>query len=433
MRFQSKRQQLLTQGLTIYQDGFGSVKETRCIPANEDVTEIEFMDVSPKVEVASILLEGIHVLEQSYNTNLISKKSLLEKYLGKIIVIGNEELSQKREVRLVSASAEIIVERVDTKQVIINPEGQLILPSLPDGLLTTPTLVCKIKPIPKDVEAKISYLTSGLEWQVNYVAKISESKLDFIGWIQLSNNTGMDFLTSRLKLASGKIYRQKDVHSLIPQTRMLSIADQGDSVFEAREFADTHIYTIDRQVDLPQGQMKQISFLQLKDVTFRKVYKLEAHSERAKVVVEFDNTEANQLGIPLPMGTLKVYEQDQDGEMEFIGENTINSTAKQQKISIGIGEAFDIISQNWEKKRERKERFDYVTHVYTLENRKSDYARVVVNHQIFEQVWKMESSSHDYEVKRSNELEFRVHIAAEKKTEVEFTYKVDNSARINGH
>ncbi len=431
MKFQSMRQQLITQGLTIYHDGFGLVKETRRIPANEDVTEIEFMDVSPKMETASVLLEGIHVLEQSYNANLVSKKSLLEKYMGEIIVVKNRELSKELEVRLLSASNEIIVERVDTKEVIINPEGQLILPSLPDGLLTTPTLVCKVKPIKKDVEAKISYLTDGLEWRVNYVAKISDVKLDFIGWIQLSNNTGINFLTSRLKLTSGKVNRQKDVHSLIPQARMLSIAAEGESIFEEHEFADAHVYTIDRLIDLPQGQIKQISFLQLKEVTFRKVYKLEAHSERAKVIVEFDNTEANQLGMPLPTGTLKVYEQDQDEEMQFIGENTIKSTAKQQKVSITIGEAFDIISQSWEKKRERKEQFDYVTHVYKLENQKSDYARIVVSHQIFEQVWKMESSSHDYELKRSNELEFRVHIAAGKKVEVEFTYKVDKSARIN--
>lgn len=428
MKFQSTQRHQTSLSLTVYNDGFGFVKETRTIPGNKEVDEVQFLDIASEIEVDSVLIDGLHVLEQSYDCDLIGKARLLEKYIDKVIVVRNTEVDEEMKIRLLSVSGNIIGERVETKEIVIDPIGQLILPALPAGLLTKPALVWKVAGVEADLEAKVSYLTQGLEWQANYVAEICGADLTLTGWIQLSNNSGMDFLAFQLKLAAGKVNRYRDPHPLHAQARLFAQAEEPNSAFEEHSFADYHTYSVDHPVSILHGQKKQISFLKIREATFRKLYKVEPGSKQAKIIMEFDNTATNKLGISLPKGVLKVYEQDRDGEMEFIGENAISHTAAQQKVSLLIGEAFDIVSKSWEKKRNRHGNFDYVTYIYKLQNQKSEYVRIEVNHQIRERSWQMESSTHDYELKQSDELEFRVHIPAGKLVEMEFTYKVDRAA-----
>lgn len=425
MKFQSTRQQQTSLSLTVYNDGFGLVKEIRMIPGNREVAEIQFMDIASRIEADSVLIDGLHVLEQSFDCDLISKEKLLEKYIDEVLTVRNAELGEEMQIRLLSVTGSIIGERVDTKEIVIDPVGELILPALPEGLLTKPALIWKIAPIESDTEAKISYLTQGLEWRANYVAEIHDSQLVFSGWIQLSNYSGLDFFDSRLKLASGKVNRYADAHPLNESIRLFAKAEEPGSAFEEHGFADYHAYSMERPVTITRQQTKQISFLKVQNAAFQKLYKVEPGSKQVKVSLEIDNTEANNLGIPLPKGLLKVYEQDRDGAMEFIGENAINHVAAQQKLSLVIGNAFDLISKNWEKKRDRHGHFDYVTHVYKLQNQKAVNVKVDVSHRIPERIWQMESSTHDYEIKQSNELEFRVRIPSGKTIEVEFTYKVD--------
>lgn len=427
MKFQSTREHQAALSLTVYNDGFGLIKETRIIPGNAEVTEIQFMDVASGIEAESVLIDGLHVLEQSHNYNVISKEKLLEKYIDDVITVRNAELNEEMQIRLLSVSGSLVGERVDTKEVVIDPIGELILPSLPEGLLTKPALVWKVASIESDVEAKISYLTQGLEWHASYVAEIRGAELNLLGWVQLSNNSGISFFDSRFKLTAGKVSRYVESHPLHAQARLFAQAEEPESSFREHSFADYHTYSIANPVTLLNGQVKQISFQNVQNVVFRKLYKVTPDSQQAKVIVEFDNTVENNLGIPLPKGIIKVYEQDLDGEMEFAGENAIGHTAPQQKISFSTGEAFDIVSKSWEKKRERHGQSDYVTYVYKLQNQKSEYVRIEVNHQIHERIWQMESSSHDYELVQSNELEFRVRIPAEKEVDMEFTYKVDRT------
>ena len=168
MKFQSTRQQQTALSLTVYNDGFALVKETRMIPGNHELEEVQFMDIASRIEADSVLVDGLHVLEQSYDCDLISKEKLLEKYIDEVLTVRNAELGEEMQIRLLSVAGSIIGKRVDTEEIVIDPVGQLILPALPEGLLTKPTLVWKIAPIETDTEARISYLTQGLEWRANY-------------------------------------------------------------------------------------------------------------------------------------------------------------------------------------------------------------------------------------------------------------------------
>src|SRR5690606_12601533 len=147
MKFQSTRQQQTALSLTVYNDGFALVKEARMIPGNQELEEVQFMDIASRIEADSVLVDGLHVLEQSYDCDLISKEKLLEKYIDEVLTVRNAELGEEMQIRLLSVAGSIIGKRVDTEEIVIDPVGQLILPALPEGLLTKPTLVWKIAPI----------------------------------------------------------------------------------------------------------------------------------------------------------------------------------------------------------------------------------------------------------------------------------------------
>lgn len=145
----------------------------------------------------------------------------------------------------------------------------------------------------------------------------------------------------------------------------------------------------------------------------------------ADVKLEFSNSIENGLGMPLPEGVVKVYESGDSGEVFFTGEDRIEHTAAGKNLRIHVGKALDITSDSYEKLREKHGVHEYITYVYKLENEKTESIRLLVEHVIFEPIWEMESSSHDYERKSSSEVEFVVRIQPETTVELEFTYKVD--------
>ncbi|RNF38218.1 DUF4139 domain-containing protein [Planococcus salinus] len=423
MRFQSTLEDRKSLRLTIYTGGFGVVKEVRRITTAGEVDEVQFLDVAEQIETDSILVRGLEVLEQNYDDDLVSGRKLLKKFIGEVVTVRNPELGEEIQIRLLHVADDMIGERIDTKEIMINPSGELILPSLPDGLSAKPALIWKVVPAQMDGDVQVSYLTQGVEWQANYAAEIAGNQLNLTGWVKLQNRAGTHFINAKIKLIAGDGRRREILRKNLEPVIMESMSNE--QPFDERSFADYHAYTIERPVTVLNEQTKQISFLKMEGASFRKIYKVGPFSQRAEMVLEIDNTAANQLGIPLPKGLIKVYEQDVDGEMEFVGEDVLEHTSKEEKLKLTIGNAFDIVSDSREKKRIKQGGFEYVTHEYRLKNRKGENVRVDIEHVVSERIWEMESSTHDYEIKHSSELEFRVRLAADKSALVEFTYKVD--------
>ncbi|MGK7378816.1 DUF4139 domain-containing protein [Planococcus sp. 1R117A] len=426
MKFESTGKAQKSVSLTVYRDGFGVVKEVRELLSESAVEEVQFSDVAKRIEPDSIVVHGLQVLEQVYDYGLVDSGKLLESYIGDVVTVRNPELGDETQIRLLSTVAGIIGERVDTREILLNPSGELILPPLPEGFSIKPALVWRIMPELLNHKVHVSYLTDGLDWEAIYIMEIRGENFKLAGWINIVNETGTDFRDVRLKLIAGQVNRHSPAHLYEEAHMMLQNSLPARESFEERRFADKHVYTLEREVDLVDGQSKKISFLSAQEGSFKKVYKVEKTSKHAKVTIMIENTEKNGLGVPLPKGIAKVYELDSDGELEFTGEDAIGHTPVKEKLSLTIGEAFDIVSESRETVREKRDGIEYVTYRYGLRNGKNENVRIDISHAIYEPFWKMESSSHDYEVKNTSEVEFSVRIAAGKSAIVEFTYKVDD-------
>ena len=192
--------------LTIYNDGFGLVSERRAVQLAGDETRIQFFDVAQRMEVESLRIEGLDVVEVNYEYDLVDKAKLLGRYVGETVYLNVKDLPQKRECRLLSAGRGLVLEDILTGEVLIDPEGELILPKLPDGLLARPALIFQLRPCETE-EIGVSYLTKGLSWEANYVAELKGETLGLDAWVEIHNESGITFSDTRLKLLAGEVNR----------------------------------------------------------------------------------------------------------------------------------------------------------------------------------------------------------------------------------
>lgn len=423
MILQSTRSQRKHLSVAAYNGGFALVREKRYLKSDGPVEEVQFLDVAERVETDSIIVKGLDVLEQNYDYDLVSKGKLLERYINRHVHVRNNETGEELELRLLSVSECIIGERADTKEIVIDPSGELILPALPEGLLLKPALVWKIAPAMVDQEIDVSYLTKSLEWHAHYTLEIKDNKFQFDGWVKILNHSGAHYEKAEFALVAGDVHREQEMNngdSPILYSRM------HESLKPAETLPDRLVYRINRPVTVMNEQLKQLSLFSAYGAEFKRAYQVSSGDTHADIQLEFPNSGENGLGMPLPEGVVKVYESGDSGEMFFTGEDRIEHTAPGENLRVHIGKAMDITSDSYEKLREKHGVYEYITYVYKLENNKAESIRLLVEHVIFDPIWEMESSSHDYERKSSSKVEFVVRIQPKASVELEFTYKSDH-------
>jgi hypothetical protein len=433
MRYQSTNEQNEKLSLTIYNDHFGLVKEERHIHSNEPCEEIQYLDVAKKIETDSIMISGIHVLELNYDFDLVSKAKLLEKYLDETIYIYDKKTKEKLPLRLLSVNDGIIGERIDTKEIIINPEGELVLPSLPTGLIAKPALLWKIPKVPLNQKINVSYLTKGISWDANYVLNLKDKEFELTGWVAINNQSGTTYENAELKLIAGEVNRIKEIAPLYDNNRIYNdemVVYSSEPSFEEKSFADQHMYTLNRPVTIKDEQEKQINFLNIVGENYRRIYEVNQFSTKPVIKIEIDNNRENNLEIPLPKGIVKVYQADSDNLLEFIGEDEIPHTAKKQPLTLTLGKAFDIVCDSMETNRYEEENLEFVEYHYYLNNQKEETVTIKIDHSIHDRGWEMVETSHDYEKTTSKSVLFNVKVKPDEVAAVSFKYVIDRTIYI---
>ena len=417
--------------LTIYNGGFGAVKEVRTVDLTGEEAELVFADVAQLIETDSLLVEGLNVLEFNYDYDLVSRDKLLQKYIDKDVWLVDRETGEKKKCRLLSVEegGKGVLEDCATKEIYIDSQAEIVLPSLPSGLIVKPALVWKIAPSTTDT-VKVSYLSRGFKWTVNYVVELLENALNIAGWAEIENKSGATFENAKVKLIAGDVNR-------VNELRQIEYFEDGVYVNEAmalqaeeKSFFDYHMYTLLYPTTLKNNQTKQINILSGSNVPYKKYYQLEVYNKKVNIVVEFANTRESGMGIPMPKGKVKLYKVDEDdGSLEFIGEDFIDHTPKDENIKLKIGNAFDITFDCREVGRKKLNGFEHYRYEYTIKNHKDKPAEVHFTHKIWG-VWEMVSSSHDYIKKSSSEIEFVVEVPANGKAVVCFEYRIDRRLEI---
>jgi hypothetical protein len=246
--------------------------------------------------------------------------------------------------------------------------GNLVLPSLPENLVSKPTLVWLLrntKPAPQRIEA--SYLTGGINWKADYVMVINaaDNRSDLTGWVTIDNKSGATYKNAALKLVAGDINRAPEAPRARRALELAAKAASGnmaDRDFKSEGFFEYHLYTLDGRTTIKDNQTKQLSLLTATDVPvdkhfifygaadyYRTQYGMPISNQKVGVYLELKNSKENRLGMPLPKGKVRVYKADTSGSQQLIGEDWIDHTPKDERIKIKMGEAFDVVGERVQK------------------------------------------------------------------------------------
>jgi hypothetical protein len=286
----------------------------------------------------------------------------------------------------------------------------------------------------QDVE--VSYQTSGMNWHAEYVAVLNkdDSKLDLNSWVSVDNNSGATFKNAKLKLVAGDVNlvrNQQPRYSKMRNETLYAVADAAPQ-FEEKEFFEYHIYNLQRPTTLSNNETKQISLFEASNVEANKKYLYNggysygnSSNRKVAVIIEFENNKENSLNIPMPKGKVRVYKSDGDA-IEFIGEDLIDHTSKQEKIKLKIGEAFDIVVNDvqTENKKISNKVYEQEFEV-TVKNKKNENIVVDVE-KMLGLNWEILSSSIKYEKLNAQQILFKVPVKAESETVLKYKIRYSN-------
>jgi len=419
--------------LTIYNDNFGLVKQIRNIEFSEGIGEVRFDDVASRIDPTSVHISlknpGVSILEQNYQYDLVNTTKMMQKYIGSEISIITEGGDLHRG-ELLSFDGSYVLLRISSGEITITNAKYILdyrFGSMPEGLILKPTLVWLTDSDEKtNSECEVSYLTDGINWHTEYIAVVAddEKNLDLSGWVSIENRSGATYKDATLKLVAGAVNRIQPKQDITVYARTGYAAKGRESQqFEEESFFEYHLYSLSRPATVANNEIKQISLFPESRTKAEKVYTIESsrynyRSDKKEVTIrvnlEFENSESRGLGMPLPKGKLRVYKADKKGELQFIGEDLIDHTPKNEKIRVFLGEAFDIKADRVKKNvvdlgnSHRRE-----TYEIKIKNHKDeDIVVTVVESMLGWSEWHITKSNIDYRKISAYKVEFDVSVKA---------------------
>src|SRR5258707_58520 len=438
--------------ITVYNSNLGLVRETRRLSLPQGQVALRFADVTAQIRPETVHLSSLtapaslRILEQNYQYDLLNPAKLLDKFVGKEITLvlrhyqNNTESFEPVQATLLSNNGGQVW-RING-QIVINPSNisEMRFPDLPKNLVATPTLVWDLENRETGSQTiEASYLTSGMNWRADYVLLVNadDTKGDLQGWVTLTNASGATFEDARLQLVAGNVNRVSEERNLAFAGAMARKTMADESQFQEQGFFEYHMYTLQRPATIRDNETKQVSLLEAAGFDVKKEFVLNgqryyytgynnpgaAIKEKVGVYMQFRNSQQNKLGMPLPAGTIRLYKKDDKGNQQFIGEDKIDHTPKDEDVRVKVGDAFDIVAE-----RKQKDYKVVVTgHLYEyayeikIRNHKDGPVTVVVNEPIGGD-WEMVSST--FKAEKSAAFAAQVQVPVAKDGEATLAYRV---------
>jgi hypothetical protein len=437
--------------LTVYNSNVALVRDVRNVRLPAGNLEFRFADVASQIEPATVRIVSLtdprqlKVLEQNYRYDLLSPQKLLHFYVGKEVTLVrqvNENNSTKEvtmKARLLSDNSGLIW-KVGDEIVTGIPTGHFIFPALPPDLYSKPTLVWLLDNREAgEQKLEADYMTKSVNWTADYVLTLPATTLmaDLSSWVTVSNNSGVNFRNAQLQLVAGQVHQA--VQRIVPmmQGGVRDYAMKAAAPEMSQEgLSEYHLYTIQRPVTLPNDSSKQIAFVRTSGIKVQKNYEITGQTyyfyspyqggqptkEAVEAHLKFKNSENNALGVPLPAGVVRVYQADSKGRMQFVGEDRISHTPKDEKLNLYIGNAFDVTAERKQTDFQRLSNDVYETAFQiTIRNHKKEPITVEVNEPLTGQ-WTVLHSNYKYEKTTAFSIRFAVPVAAEGQSVL--TYRV---------
>ena len=432
--------------VTVYNNNLGLVKDTRGVTLASGEGELRFMDVASGIMPVTVHVKSLNaadkfqVLEQNYEYDLIDYNKLLDKFLDKKIkLIDWNQYQDRKEVvegTLISNNDGNPVFKINDEIYLGHP-GYKVLPEIPENLIAKPTLTWLYANKAVDAhQLEVSYLTNDIGWKADYVFVLNKDDTggDLSGWVTLDNQSGATYKDAKLKLVAGEVQRAQATMGAVGGMMMekgLAMANQ----FAEQAFFEYHIYDLQRRTTIKDKQTKQIRLLEASGIKaqkelvvqgqqyyFTQYYQGQNPKQPVSVYVKFKNAEDNHLGMPLPAGILRLYKKDSNDSLQFVGEDNIEHTPKDEEVKIKVGEAFDVVAE-----RRQTDFKQLTTRMYesawevTLRNHKEEPLRVGIIEPL-QGSWQIVEQSHPST--RLDAFTIRFDVDVPKDGEVKVTYRV---------
>jgi len=430
--------------LTVYNGDLGLVREIREVDLPAGILALEFADVASRIDPATVLVRsvggssGLRVIEQNYEYDLLNPQKLLDKYVGRMVTLRTSTGAAIK-ARLLSSNNGPIYE-IDGEIHMGHP-GQVVLPGIPEDLISRPTLVWRLDNASagaRRVEA--SYLTSGMTWKADYVLAldVADERADLSGWVTLDNRSGATYRDATLKLVAGDVNRARSDNDPRGVMMKMAAADAArESTFKEEGFFEYHLYSLEGRTTVKDNQTKQISLLSAGGVPvakrlvffgagsyYRGRFGSPISNQKVGVFLEIANTAASRLGLPLPRGIVRVYKADAGGSMQFVGEDAIDHTPKDETIRIKMGDAFDVVGER--QQTDYRVLGEYIYEIgwkVTLRNHKDEAVQVAVVEPIPGD-WTITQSTHSYEKTEAHTLRYDVTVPANGQADVAYRARI---------
>jgi hypothetical protein len=453
--------------LTIYNQNFAVVRDTVPLDLKAGDNAVIYSGATAQVEPDSVILRdpagkhSLQIVEQNYRNDPVSQELLLSLFEGKTIVFEKRRMKDNTQVdepiqgKIIrsgyvpgGATEQPIIEVNGIKQFSL--PGEPRFPDLGDDTVLKPAFNWLLQSDkPGKFDAEVGYVTGGFTWSASYnlVSPEKGDLVDLVGWITMNNNSGKTFENAKIKLMAG------DVNKIQPVVRVMSGGRGGGGGFGGGGFAppvtekafdEFHLYDIARETTLHDRETKQVEFVHAEKMFAPTIYVYDGasnyrfsgglnqsqnygQSDNKKVIVqrEFKNAETNQLGVALPAGKLRFYRRDSDSQLQFVGENTIDHTPRDETIRVTTGDSFDLVGERKQTnfRVDTGDKWIDETFEIKLRNHKKD-APVeirVVEHLYRWSNWDITAKSDDFVKKDSQTIEFRIPVKPDEERMVTYT------------
>jgi hypothetical protein len=441
--------------------GYALVRDDREVKLKQGRSQQSFTDVAALIDPTTVTFTSLtdpatRVLEQNFQFDLVSTQKLLLKFIDRQITVDKSAGNDVTQVTgtLLSATDGIVLRDKEGAIYSLPAYSAVKFPDLPGGLNTRPTLVWDIhSPSGGAHKARVTYQTGGVTWWADYNLIFNEGAdansglLDLSAWVSIINQSGATYADAKLKLIAGDVHRVEPQQVAMAKRQMLEMAAAApaqDAGFVQKDFFEFHLYTLGRKTSLPNNSTKQIElFDQARQISAKKVllyygavqpfFYPSPYTDRnmgvemnkkVDVYLEFKNDKQFGLGVPLPAGRIRVSQLDKaDGSLEFIGEDKIDHTPKDEEVRVKLGSAFDVVGERRQvdfavdtKARWMEEEIEV-----KLRNHKTQPVNVIVKENLYRwSNWKLLTKTHNFEKEDARTINFPVKVAKDGETIVRY-------------
>ena len=446
--------------LTIYNDNFAVVRDTFELKLKPGINQVTYQEITQQLEPDSVVFRAadgsrpFNILEQNYLSLPVNESLLLDHFEGQTI-----EFEITHNDKTTITPGKIIRSGLTTGSPIIELEGKTrfglpgrpLFPPLKNDALLKPSLNLQLNAgKAANIDVELAYLTGGLSWKADYnvVTQEKSDKLDIIGWVTFNNQSGKNFQEARVKLMAGDVNKIAPDQARLGRAKvMMAMEASADAQVSEKSVDEYHLYTIKRPLNLNDGESKQVEFISASSAKGKTRYvyngaqvdrRYRPNMEHIRndpnygtgsnpkvwIYREFENSKGNGLGIALPKGRVRFYQQDSNRQLEFIGENNIDHTAQDETVSVYTGNAFDI---RGERKRvnfnlNARENRAQESFAITIKNSKEEAVAVTVVEDLYRwSNWSIQDNSAPFKKTDSQTIEFEVDLKPGQEKVVSYT------------